>query len=88
MDSKFIDQLLYEEEGPTLDFKRDQYAFAKATEEERPELLKDILGFVNCWRREPVEIENEMAMTLDSGRLNAQCMSSAGSGPESPQNPP
>ena len=46
-----LEQLLYEEESPTLDFKRDQYAFAKAGEEEKSELLKDILGFVNCWRR-------------------------------------
>jgi hypothetical protein len=46
-----LEQLLFEEEGPTLDFKRDQYAFAKASEEEKSELLKDILGFVNCWRR-------------------------------------
>lgn len=46
-----LEQLLYEEESPTLDFKRDQYAFAKATDEEKSELLKDIIGFVNCWRR-------------------------------------
>ncbi|MEM1224047.1 MAG: ATP-binding protein [Planctomycetota bacterium] len=51
MNKEFIEQLLYEEEGPTLDFKRDQYAFAKASEEEKSELLKDIIGFVNCWRR-------------------------------------
>jgi hypothetical protein len=44
VNSDSIDQLLYEEEGPTLDFKRDQYAFAKATEEEKSELLKDIIG--------------------------------------------
>lgn len=46
-----LEQLLYEEEGPTLDFKRDQYAFSKASEDDKSELLKDILGFVNCWRR-------------------------------------
>lgn len=46
-----LEQLLYEEESPTLDFKRDQYAFSKATEEDKSELLKDILGFANCWRR-------------------------------------
>jgi hypothetical protein len=46
-----LERLLYEEESPTLDFKRDQYAFSKASEEEKSELLKDILGFVNCWRR-------------------------------------
>lgn len=45
------EQLLYEEEGPTLDFKRAQYPFAKATDDEKSELLKDILGFANCWRR-------------------------------------
>lgn len=46
-----LEQLLYEEESPTLDFKRDQYSFSKASEEDKSELLKDILGFVNCWRR-------------------------------------
>jgi len=49
-DAQF-ERLLYEEESPTLDFKRDQYAFAKATEEEKSELLKDILGMANAWRR-------------------------------------
>lgn len=51
MDAVQIEQLLYEEEGPTLDFKRDQYPFIKASEEEKSELLKDMLGFANCWRR-------------------------------------
>ena len=46
-----FEQLLFEEESPTLDFKRDQYLFAKATEEEKSELLKDILGMANAWRR-------------------------------------
>lgn len=46
-----FEQLLHEEEGPTLDFKRDQYPFAKASESQRAELLKDILGFANAWRR-------------------------------------
>jgi hypothetical protein len=42
---------LYEAESDALDFKRDQYSFAKATDEEKSELLKDILGFANAWRR-------------------------------------
>ena len=46
-----LEQLLYESEGTTLDFKQEQYPFAKASEDEKSELLKDILGFVNCWRR-------------------------------------
>ena len=43
--------LLYEEESNTLDFKRDQYRFVKASDDEKSELLKDILGFTNAWRR-------------------------------------
>lgn len=49
-DAQF-ERLLYEEESPTLDFKRDQYPFAKASEEEKSELLKDVLGMANAWRR-------------------------------------
>ena len=49
-DAQF-ERLLYEEESPTLDFKRDQYPFANASEEEKSELLKDILGMANAWRR-------------------------------------
>lgn len=51
MQADSLNQLLYEDEGSTLDFKRDQYPFSKATDEEKSELLKDILGFANCWRR-------------------------------------
>lgn len=51
MDNALFERLLYEEESPTLDFKRDQYRFAKATDNDKSELLKDILGFVNAWRR-------------------------------------
>ena len=46
-----LNQLLFEEESPTLDFKRDQYAFALATDIEKSELLKDVLAFANAWRR-------------------------------------
>lgn len=51
MNKEQFEQLLYEEEGTTLDFKKDQYLFSKATELEKSELLKDILGFANAWRR-------------------------------------
>ncbi|MBD2665163.1 AlbA family DNA-binding domain-containing protein [Richelia sinica] len=51
MDRDQFEQLLYEEEGNTLDFKKEQYLFSKATDEEKSELLKDILGFANAWRR-------------------------------------
>lgn len=51
MDATLFDRLLYEEESPTLDFKREQYRFVKASDEDKSELLKDILGFANAWRR-------------------------------------
>ncbi len=37
-------------EGPTLDFKREQYPFEKETAEVKSELLKDILAMVNTHR--------------------------------------
>lgn len=51
MNKDRFEQLLNEEEGDTLDFKKEQYLFSKVTEEEKSELLKDILGFANAWRR-------------------------------------
>ena len=51
MDSALFESLLHEDESETLDFKKKQYAFSKATDYEKSELLKDILGFANAWRR-------------------------------------
>lgn len=51
IDNSLIDMLLYGEESVDLDFKRDQYKFLNASEEEKGELLKDILAFANSWRR-------------------------------------
>ncbi|MCH8316831.1 MAG: ATP-binding protein, partial [Planctomycetes bacterium] len=51
MNSEHFERLLYEEESTTLDFKREQYRFVKASDDEKSELLKDLLGFVNAWRR-------------------------------------
>ena len=51
MNNELFERLLYEEENTTLDFKKEQYRFAKATDNEKCELLKDILGFANAWRR-------------------------------------
>lgn len=46
-----IEELLYEEEGTTLDFKQKQYIFESANEYQKSELIKDILAFSNAWRR-------------------------------------
>jgi len=51
MNHALLEQLLYEGESATLDFKQQQYPIAKATEDEKSELLKDILGFANAFRR-------------------------------------
>ncbi|MCU1328137.1 MAG: hypothetical protein JWN34_3507 [Bryobacterales bacterium] len=51
MNNELFENLLFEEEGTTLDFKRDQYRFEKASEEEKSELVKDLIGFANAWRR-------------------------------------
>ena len=48
----FIESLLWSDEGTALDFKRDQYPFANATEIEKSEILKDVLAFANAFRRE------------------------------------
>lgn len=51
MERAVFDRLLFEEESATLDFKSTQYHFNSATDAEKSELLKDILGFANAWRR-------------------------------------
>jgi predicted HTH transcriptional regulator len=35
----------------TIDFKKEQYRFVNASDAEKSELLKDIVGFANAWRR-------------------------------------
>ena len=51
MDDQLLESLLYQEESETLDFKRDQYSFSKATDHQKAELLKDIVAFANAWRQ-------------------------------------
>jgi hypothetical protein len=49
--TEFVRRLLREGESNTLDYKRDQYPIVGATDEEKSELLKDILAFANASRR-------------------------------------
>ena len=51
LDFNLLEQLLLGEEGPTLDFKRDQYAFEGASDDDKGELLKDVLAFANTGRQ-------------------------------------
>ena len=50
MDTTRLETLLSEDESTLLDFKRDQYPFEGATDDQKSELLKDILAFANAWR--------------------------------------
>jgi hypothetical protein len=50
MNDGLMEQLLHEGESSSLDYKRDQYPFAGATDDDKSELLKDILAFANGWR--------------------------------------
>jgi hypothetical protein len=45
-----LSALLQRSEGDTLDFKRDNYRFRNATDDEKSELLKDILSLANAWK--------------------------------------
>jgi hypothetical protein len=51
MDDALLERLLYSSENEALDFKSKQYRFDGATHEEKSELLKDIIGFANSWKR-------------------------------------
>lgn len=56
MNDAILERLLCEEESASLDFKRDQYPFDSAADDQKGELLKDILAFANAWRRETAYI--------------------------------
>ncbi|MYF75969.1 MAG: ATP-binding protein [Acidobacteria bacterium] len=56
IDASFVEQLLHEDESTSLDFKRDQYRFQGVDADTKSELLKDILAFLNSWRRSPAYI--------------------------------
>ncbi len=49
-DSSLLESLLYQEEGPALEFKQEQYLFDNADVGMKAELLKDILALANSWR--------------------------------------
>lgn len=55
-DELLIETLLYKGEGPTLDYKVQQYPHDGASPEAKGELLKDILAFANAWRQEDAYI--------------------------------
>jgi hypothetical protein len=47
---ELIETLLNQGEGDGLDYKSGQYPFAGATDEQKAELLKDMLAMANAWK--------------------------------------
>ena len=67
-----IDQLtilLHRSEGDTLDFKSKEYPFPCASDNDKSELLKDILSLANAWKDSPAYIV--IGVTEDHGRAVA-----------------
>jgi len=53
MNNELLSALRYKSEGPDVDFKSAQYRFVRGSEEEKAEMLKDILAMANSWRDGP-----------------------------------
>lgn len=56
MDSEQLRVLIRQGESASLDFKARQYAFTGADDDDKSELLKDVLAFANSWRTETAHI--------------------------------
>lgn len=54
--NEIVEALLCEDESTTLDFKATQYPFATANDDQKSEIIKDILAFANAFRREDAYI--------------------------------
>jgi hypothetical protein len=74
MDEQQIEALLYESEGDEPDFKRDQYPLTN--NDEKGELIKDILAFVNGWRRTDAYIMIGVSQAKVAGRSTPHGVSS------------
>ncbi|QBC43003.1 AlbA family DNA-binding domain-containing protein [Iodobacter fluviatilis] len=48
--SELLTTLRYKSEGTDIDFKSSQYRFSGGTEDDKSEMLKDILAIANAWR--------------------------------------
>lgn len=53
---ELLSTLRYRSEGADIDFKAAQYRFLGGSEEDKAEMLKDILAMANSWRDEPAYI--------------------------------
>lgn len=56
IDPNVVETLLNMSESDVLDFKRDQYPLAGATDDQKSELVKDIVAFANAWKTDDAHI--------------------------------
>jgi len=56
MEKATLEILLNKVESDTLDFKTDQYEFYSASDDQKSELLKDVLTFANGWKETDAHI--------------------------------
>lgn len=51
-----LEELRFKGEGSDLDYKAERYRFAQASDDDKSEMLKDILAFANAYREGPAYI--------------------------------
>lgn len=56
VDPNVVETLLNMSESDVLDFKRDQYPLAGATDDQKSELVKDVVAFANAWKTDDAHI--------------------------------
>lgn len=76
MDANLFKQLLAEGESSRLDYKSRQYRFVGASDDQKSELLKDVLAMANAWRDSDAyillgvqEVRRQMFCMANIGRL-------------------
>lgn len=67
--------LLHRSESETLDFKREMPPFSKASDEQKAELLKDILALANAWKDADAYIV--IGVEEENGRAKRICGANA-----------
>jgi hypothetical protein len=56
LEPTLVETLLNMSESDVLDFKRDQYPLAGAGDDEKAELVKDVLAFANAWKTDDAHV--------------------------------
>lgn len=75
MDTTTLISLLHRSESETLDFKRELPPFSKASNDEKAELLKDILSMANAWKDSDAYIV--IGVEEENGRAKKICGANA-----------